>query len=226
MNLKLDDVVVPHDEYPGRNIDQMPLLVKDNRVPISVAGLMQRRLEVLKPGFSQEVRDNWWNSYFDTGDAPAYHPDGRVKVVLDADDLRTMNSQSALLKDGLLLPEGRYENLSGLELTAGEIKKYGRLMNREQAREDPVWTFLARDTGLLVAYVDSVFYLAKQRYGYDEAMGIYFGQTQEKPIMRLWCVSDLDCRSSVDGDVSLVPSCGRLVGVRRPDVAEGDEQKS
>ena len=35
--------VEKYKEFPGRNVDQMPKLIAEGRVPMSVAGLMRRR---------------------------------------------------------------------------------------------------------------------------------------------------------------------------------------
>ncbi|MEK6856187.1 MAG: hypothetical protein AABX66_03460 [Nanoarchaeota archaeon] len=95
MTLELNDAVLPYKEFYGRNVDQMPALVADKRVPLSVAGLMERRLNSGKAV--------WKNNYFDCGDAIAYHPDGGVKIVLDAKPLREMTASSKL-KNGALIP--------------------------------------------------------------------------------------------------------------------------
>ncbi|MBI2498929.1 hypothetical protein HYV88_01665 [Candidatus Woesearchaeota archaeon] len=36
-----------YELFPGRIVDQMPLLIKSGRSPLSVQGLMQRKQEVL-----------------------------------------------------------------------------------------------------------------------------------------------------------------------------------
>ena len=46
MALQLNEQDVPYKEFYGRNIGQMPKLIAEGRVPLSVSGLMQRRLEV------------------------------------------------------------------------------------------------------------------------------------------------------------------------------------
>ena len=72
MGLQLNDQEL-FKEYKGINREQMPLLRADGRVPLSVAGLMRRRLEVLESKVAPEVCcDAWWNNYFDTGDAAAF----------------------------------------------------------------------------------------------------------------------------------------------------------
>ena len=47
MALKLNATREAYREFYGRNVEQMPKLIADGRVPMSVAGLMQRRLDAL-----------------------------------------------------------------------------------------------------------------------------------------------------------------------------------
>ena len=65
MALQLNEQVVPYQEFYGRNTEQMPMLIKSGRVPMSAAGLMDRRLEVRDERFSQKVRSDWHDSYFE-----------------------------------------------------------------------------------------------------------------------------------------------------------------
>ncbi|MBS3117851.1 hypothetical protein J4430_03150 [Candidatus Woesearchaeota archaeon] len=78
--------VQKHKEFYGRNIEQMPKLIAEGRTPLSIAGLMKRRIEVLNSPY--EVRSAYWDNYFGTGDGIACHPNGKGKVVLDAKPLR------------------------------------------------------------------------------------------------------------------------------------------
>ena len=39
--------VQKHKEFYGRNIEQMPKLIAEGRTPLSIAGLMKRRIEAL-----------------------------------------------------------------------------------------------------------------------------------------------------------------------------------
>ena len=64
MALQLNEQVVPYREFNGANTAQMPLLIKNGRVPMSVANLMDRRLEVKDAKYSSEVRAAWHDNYF------------------------------------------------------------------------------------------------------------------------------------------------------------------
>jgi len=217
-SLKLNEPAERFKEFYGKNIDQMPKLLGEGRTPLNVAGLMRRRLEVLIA--SEEVKDAWWTNYFDTGDAVIYHPDGRFKVVLDAEPMRGINPESELSSGALVLPEGMYDKLNGEEFTRKEIRRYGiaeKLLTKEEAKFNPIWKALAGgNQALLDAYVDAAFTKAKEGYGYDKLMSIWLSQTQEVTTGRLWCVSGLDCGFFSVAVVydELCGSGGRLVGVR------------
>ena len=170
--LQLNEPAVHYKEFYGRNIDQMPNLVAEGRTPLSVSGLMQRRLETRNS--SETVRNSWWNNHFDTGDAIAYHPDGRIKVVLDAQSLREINPKSQLSNGALVLPDGLYEKLDGQEFTRKDVQRYvGDWLSSKDAKSNPIWQALARDTKLLNDYVDAVFAQAKEQFSYDKNMVVY-----------------------------------------------------
>lgn len=183
---------------------------------MSVAGLMRRRLEVLTA--SKEVKDAWWTNYFDTGDAVIYHPDGRFKVVLNAEPMKELNPKSKLSNGALVLSEGMYDKLDGENFTREEVGKYGlveRLLTKEEAKKNPIWKALAGgDQALLDAYADAVFTKAKEQYRYDKNMRIWLSQPQSVALGRLWCVYTLDYYSSAYGYLCLgYGVSGRLVGV-------------
>lgn len=195
-------------------IEQMPLLIAEGRIPLSVNGLLKRKLEVLTA--SEAVKFAYWYNYFDTGDAIAYHPDGRVKIVLDSQDLRQVTPESTLSLGALVLPNGRYEQLQGEEFTREQINKHtGKPLTKEQAKANPIWQALAREKLLLEQYVDEVFSQAKSRFDYDKNMGLFvsFSSPQNKPYLRPLCVSRLDYGSGADVRGRLNGS-SRLVGVR------------
>jgi len=84
------------------NIYQMPALIAEGLAPMSANGLMKRRLEVQdKARFSDSVRNDWMDNYFDTGDAVAYHPDGRVRIVLDSYVLGSRGQPAILCRDSI-----------------------------------------------------------------------------------------------------------------------------
>ena len=205
----------PRIEYfEGSNVAQMPNLIAKGMTPLSVSGLMQRRLQS-KYG-SESVRSSLMHNDFDTGDGIAYHPDGRIKVV--SMPLKEINPESQLVNGALVLPDGLYEKLEGQEFTRKDIKKYvGKALTSKEAKSNPLWQALARDPKLLNEYVDLIFSQAKQQFDYDRNMGVYVRDAPYVPkdaaTMQLWYVRNLRNRSYADGWVNLDFSIGHLVWV-------------
>ena len=217
-SLKLNESVEKFKEFYGRNIDQMPKLLGEGRIPLSGAGIMERRLEVLT--VSEEVRDAWWRHYFDTGDAVIYHPDGRFKVVTgnNAEPVwKELNPKSKLSIGALVLPDGMYDKFNGESFTREEIKRYGiaeKLLTKDEAKANPIWKALAKgDQTLLDSYVDATFKKAEKDHGYDQLMKIWLSKPQDVTHGRLWCFYGLDDDSIADCSSDLGSISGRLVGV-------------
>jgi hypothetical protein len=202
----------PRIEYfEGRNVDKMQELIAKGMTPLSVSGLMQRRLQAQYG--SESVRNSLMNNYHDTGDGIAYHPDGRIKIVPDANPLREMNPESRLVNGALVLPDGMYEKLEGHEFTRKDIQKYvGDSISSKDAKSNPLWQALARDPKLLNEYVDLIFAQAKQQFDYDKNMGVYVKDASDVPkdaaTMRPWFVGRLEDRSGAYGGDVLVSSYG------------------
>jgi hypothetical protein len=212
MALKLNATREAYQEFYGRNVEQMPKLIADGRVPMSVSGLMQRRLDYRNG--PAEVKSAWMDNYFDTGDAVVYHPNGRVKIVLDSEDLRNMTPDTPRRNGALIIGEDIYRTLEGEELKKGKLGKVNEWMSREDVKAHPVWRVLARDQALLNDYTDFIFAEGKERFGYDIAMGVYSGSCGgDEPEMRALCVSGLEFRSSAYGREDLGSDNGRFVGI-------------
>lgn len=212
MALKLNATREAYREFYGRNVEQMPKLIADGRVPMSVAGLMQRRLDVRNS--DADVKSSYMDNYFDTGDAVLYHPDGRVKIVLDSQTLRDMTPESQRSGGALVLTEDVYNSLQGEEFKKGKLGKVDERLSREQVKAHPVWKVLARDQALLNDYTDFIFAEGKERFGYDNAMGVYPDSVGDNPKLRAWYVYRLVSRSYADGGVDLdFGGVGRFLGI-------------
>src|SRR3990167_6351666 len=137
-----------YKEFYGRSTEQMPILIAEGRTPLSIAGLMRRRLEVLNS--SDEVKRFYWDNYFDTGDGIAYHPDGRGKIVLDAQPLRELTPSSQLRDGALILSPSVYDGLEGVQFSREDLAKYitGERLKQGDVRKNKVWQALARDENL------------------------------------------------------------------------------
>src|SRR3989344_469883 len=210
MALELNATREAYQEFYGQNVKQMPKLIADGRVPMNVSQLMQRRLDVRN---SEAVKGSYMNNYFDTGDAVVYHPDGRVKIVLDSQTLRDMTPESQRVGGALIIGEDVYNTLEEEEFKKGKLGKVNEQMSREDVKSHPVWKVLARDQGLLNDYADYIFAEDKERFGYDTAMGVYPDSAGDNPKLRAWCVGGLGDRSGAYGGGGLVSDVGRFVGI-------------
>jgi len=211
MALKLNATRKAYQEFYGRNVVQMPKLIADGRVPMNVAQLMQKRLDVRNS--DAKVKSAYMNNYFDTGDAVVYHPDGRIKIVLDSQILREMTLKSPINNGALILAREVYDSLQGEEFERRKLGKVNEWLTQEQAKAHPVWKVLARDQALLDDYVDYIFAEGKQRFNYDTAMRVYLGSAVDNVKMRAWCVDGLVDRSSAYGWDDLDDVNGRFVGI-------------
>ena len=208
MGLELNEPRSHYKEHYGRVVDQMPKLIEEGRTPLSVADLMERRLN--------SQRTDWRDNYFFLGDAIAYSSDDKgFKVIVDAEQLRELTPQSNLRNGALVLADGVYEGLKGTEFSRKDIQSISnRRLKPKEAKKHPVWQTLAREQGLLDSYVDSTFAEMKERFGYTDGMGIYVEDPKGFAGMRAWFVDWLRVdRSNAGGGVSLGYVIGRLVGV-------------
>jgi len=217
----LNEIQEINSRFYGRNIDKMPKLIAEGRTPFSVADLMKIKSEARTVSNAPKaVRNLLLYDYFDTRDAfvrPA-HPNGivkngRAKIVLDAQQLigLTPKSESSLSDGALILPEGIYEELEGLDLSRRDLRKYAseEWKKKEELKSNPILQFLARDRNLLEEFLDIVVFSE----GYDRAMAVYIAPAQDAPTMRSVCIcGSRDSRFSIDCRVHLDDKSGRLFG--------------
>ena len=203
-------------EFYGRNTEQMPVLLAENRTHMNTAELMTRRVGVA----DSDLSDVWFNNYFDTGNGILYSEvkTGKVKpVVNNAQILRTLNPKSNLSKGALILSPEEYKAIESSEFTREQLAKYTeRSLRKYEVLDNPLWIALANgDVALLKQYRDVVFAKAKEKYGYDENMGLYLANNQKKPTMRFWTIDCLNFISGANGDSNNLDNRrGRLVGLK------------
>ena len=210
MTLNLNNPIVPYKEFFGRVTEQMPLLIAEGRVPLSVADVLERRLHSGLP--------DWKDNYFFTGDAIVCHPDKKFKIVLDAEPLRTLTSKSNGQNGALVLPDGLYEDLQGEEFLYKDVKNLlGKDLSQKEILRHPLWRAVAREQGLLEEYVPKMFEEMKSSFNYDENMGVYLDLFDDyfnnSPKLKPLGVATLEGRSRLDGRYSLYSEVGRSVGV-------------
>jgi len=219
--LTLNDAESPEKfkEFYGPNNKQMPLLIREGRVLLTVAGLMQRRLEVLAEGIPEEVRIAWWTNYFFTGDLFAGHPDGRFKIVLDSPLIKYLDPETPIHEGSIKLGRNLQEANLAYEILRGE--KFSRddleeLLNvnpsKKEAKANLILQVLARDQRLLDSYVEAAFFQANQAGNYSQIMRLYLPNAPTIASVQLWNVDHLS-NSSFSSGGHVLRNDGRLVGV-------------
>src|SRR3989344_4832883 len=121
-------------------LTKCPLLIADGRIPMNVSQLMQRRLDVRNS--DEAVKSSYLDNFFGTGDAVVYHPDGRVKIVLDSKTLRDMASESQRNSGVLVLTNDVYDSLQGEEFKKGKLGNVNDGLSRTDVKAHPVWKVL------------------------------------------------------------------------------------
>lgn len=219
-----EETIPIHREFYGRNIEQMPRLIADKRIPIGVSYLMSRKLTIAdSSGVPRNVKDEWMDSYVNTGDAIVYHPNGEALIVLDSKELKEITDKSPRNGGAVILGENKDEAMTKYNaikkrenvfvFKKGEFGKTGVWMSKAEVKAHGFWKVLARDKNLLDDYVDLVFAECKERENYDLCMGVYPGLCLgDKPEMRALCVSGLDGLSDIYNVFTLNDICGRLIG--------------
>src|SRR3989344_7769964 len=179
-----------YKEFYGSVNEQMPLLRSAGRMPVSVAETWDERINSSK-------KKVWKDSYVFTIDAFAYHPDKKIKIVLNAKPLLEITQESQLQSGALVLPDGMYESLDGEEFTQKDLQKMilEKDMKKAEAQVHPILRAFARTKKRLNAYTDRMFPEMKKRFDYDTAMGIYLDSFREVPTMRAAVVNRLENRS-------------------------------
>lgn len=187
-----------YKDFPGPNKEQMPLLIAEGRIPLSFAGLMKRRLEVLDLFLSasrgityeqfSDLAENprivpfyelllaWWDNYLDTGMGALRHSNGSMKVAPAAQYIRSLTPETKLVSGAVPLTDKAYSGLAGFEFSKADVGKHcGMSLSITEVKENLVWLALAEnDKALLSAFADATFAQAKERFGYTgKMMGVY-----------------------------------------------------
>ena len=211
MALDLNEIIVPYKDFrtdkTPRYTDQMPLLIAEGRIPLSVAGVLERRLH--------SGLQDWKDNYFFTGDAIAYHPDKKFKIILDSQLLREINLKSRLTLDhALSLEDGMYDNFQGEEFEYKYVKELiGKDLTQADVLQHPIWKAVARNKALLKEYVPEMFKEMKDSFNYNQNMGVYLDSFDYSPKLRALVVDWLESGSRLGGRDYLDYGVGRLVGV-------------
>ena len=203
-----------YKEFPGKAVEQIPLLVAEGRNIIAVYHVMDRRIS---PKLPEQTRNDWKNKYVHTIDSLHRFKDGSAKIVLDDPCVVALNEKTVLDLGAAVLSGEAYESLTGknvLYLAPEKVRNlHGKVYTEESVKDSELWNFVARDNKRLSDYADKMFPEMKSRYDYEEGMGFYFDEAQNKHTMRAWCIGRLGYWSDVDGGTDLGGSGGRFVGL-------------
>lgn len=212
-----------YKEFDGNKIEEMPRLIDEGRLPISVRGLMKLRIgntaEGVKNTRGYYLEGPRWaqENAFTTGDAIAYAAGGeKFKVVLDASQLCAMNPDSKSLNGALVLEDGFYETLQGPEFNRKDLY-LNKNMIHGMARESLVWKAVTSDDQLFEEYSGRVFHEIGKRER-THGMGIHLADGEKVPTMQAICLDgivDMDIygKSQLRNDLSLYRGYAPLLGV-------------
>ncbi len=204
---------IKYMEYVGTCIDSMGLMRAHSREPMTCYELMARRVEVL--GLDSIFYDPWWDHDFSTSDAIAFHPDGKIKVLHDCARLKGITADCKLENGFMVLEDGEYESFEGLEMTLFRLeRKYGlnRQLNKEEALNNPVINYLARDREILSAYVDVMFTRAMDSLQNAFNMGFFFYEYTDSPSISMVRVNNFYGSSSLIAE-RLDKRSSRMMGI-------------
>ncbi len=224
--MTLCDSINPIEPYNGRNVDKMPQLLADGRVPMSTFQLMNYRIN------DSDRFPDWKNLYFDTSDLIAYSSkgDGKVKFIFTVgkDGKITNNGKNALklinpdskISSGAIELGDQYQSLEGIEVAIGNLGRTENHLIQSEILGNKVWRILARhpdevpkefaeDPNLLKEYSTWVTNQTKS----DKNMGVYIDYLDKSPKLRAWFVYGLGGWSLADGGDDLDGVSGRLVGL-------------
>ncbi|MBT7902511.1 hypothetical protein HN587_01515 [Candidatus Woesearchaeota archaeon] len=118
-----EESVLKYEQFYGRPSEQMPHLISEGRKVMNFLDLIQRFNELFQtPIEDSKILDNWLDARITLGDGVIYHPDGRSKVVPDAEFLKELNERSEFVKGAVLLKETDWDKTTGLELSEHQTK--------------------------------------------------------------------------------------------------------
>jgi len=197
-----------YKEFYGKNIEQIPLLISENRTPLSISELMKERLNVKA---NSETRTNLINNNFDSRDAICHHPNGRIKVISNSDFFKEISPERRLIDGAMILEENQYDKLEGLELTKQEKQTYIELrwLNAKQIRTNPILLFLAKDKCLLEDYVNLL-----KTNGCKRNMKFSFQPTAKIPTMNLCSICAVFDGSGINANRHLDSPYGRIMAIK------------
>jgi hypothetical protein len=194
MNLNEKPLREKYKEFYGKNTEQMELLIKDNRIPLTMQQIIERRLN--------SKQDDWKTNYFDTCDGLVQFK-GKIKIIKNCKLLKEMTSKTELTNGGIKITEKDYKKLKGKEFDISKIK-FNNYLTKEEVKKHPIWKGLLGE--YLSTYIELVF-----PNNIDKLMEVWIDN--KELILRAWCVGGLGYGSGASGWDDLGYDGGRLVGI-------------
>ncbi len=214
-----------YKEFSGKAIEQIPLLVGEERDLMTVADLAKEKVERSRP------YPDWMNYPYDTGSGFAWSPRGKVKIVPDARHvLKKVNPHRRLTCWGAAeMEEEVYDTLSGWEIRTTELERYfgGKGLSDVEAKNDLVWGTLIEDRDLLINLVDVIYCESGRLRGrFDDNVNM---DVMVAPLVsEVYAIQPLTFHGLKErSSLRLLPvndTCGRFVGVLPENYEQGSEQ--
>ena len=219
------DVPLRLRSFPGRNIDQMPLLLsgKDKegevvdvvRTPTTVKQLLYDRVHGTHENDRTLLRDN----YVDTGVAVIVDPNGSREAIIGLytdpivqELVHSLNPESPLKAGSLPVNTDQYQAVKkGAFVLSPDVANALRSnAYSEQKTREGFWDYVAEGDASLVR--DNLTLVQEVKGGsMKDRMGLYLNSN---PGLRLVCVGSVGNNDScADGNGNLIDYIGRLVGV-------------
>jgi hypothetical protein len=127
---------IPYKCYWANRKYPIKELLEEGRIPLSTAGLMERRLEVMDKSYDYNIRNFWWETSFKTPDGLFHRPAEGNEYRRDEDIKIVRHSKSIILQEIYshnwlfdtedwfkALEEGEkiYRSLEGTEIKSNEV---------------------------------------------------------------------------------------------------------
>ena len=160
--------------------------------------------------------NEWSNIFYDSADSVMYHPDGRIKIVLDSNNIKNLNPKSEIgWFESLVLDSGTFDKTEGIEFSRKDIAKYiNSFSGQSNSIHNPLWLALARnDASLLEEHMFNV----GCRNGNTQFMKVWISEQiptyeVEKPLS----ISSINSGSNISGvNGYLRVNSGCLVGIKK-----------
>jgi len=204
-----------HMPYDGKIIKQMPVLLSEGCIPISMRyGWQQWAGKTIA-----EIRNSFRGYSFCSGNPMVQDREGDIKAIKYRPgvndkqyfDLLRLINDNAVLRDGaVVLPDGTYESLDAPVIIREELRRFtrGKAQTERQAVDNRVLRALAEDDVQLIRDCHRLF---RELTGSAIVMPVYSDFIHDTETMRLWGVSYI--MGGVYGISDLECAGGCLVGV-------------